>query len=614
MGQPGTTIGADSDERSMRRHEVEWLVLGTVTVAALVLGTVGYAHLDLPGGNLSTADSLYASLQLFVLESGSLRSPMPAALEIARWLAPAVTFYAGARAAALLFRDQVERMRMRLGLRDHVVVAGLGDKGYAIAVALRRSGRRVVAIERDERNPAVAGCRRRDISVLIGDAADVALLARVRLDRASHMIVVTGDDRRNVDIAFKAQRPPERVPLTAVVHLDDFVLWRLLQAEAVAKRGRLGVRLDFFNLRDAAARAMLDTHPPFAPAESGDKRAPHVLVVSSDRLGESVILRAAGLWQSEATAGEDLLVTLAGPGAGSTLALLAAREPALERVCVAEALDLQPASIGVAIAPDGTTPGGSRPVTAAYVCLDSEAEAVAVALALNARPALANVRVVVVVSDEHSGISLALGSEDVEEVKTFGTIARTLNDDLLAHGASEALARAKHEHYVECERQRGTPAEGNASMAAWSELEPALKESNRRFADSVGEKLELAGCAIAPAPLVDPANPGFAFTEAEVEELARSEHDRWCRDLEADGWKFGRVKDPVGKRHPKLLAWEELTEEDRDKDREPVALLPNMLARAGFQIERAAPPSFVTRIERTRAAAAIEDELARRDG
>jgi hypothetical protein len=130
----------------------------------------------------------------------------------------------------------------------------------------------------------------------------------------------------------------------------------------------------------------------------------------------------------------------------------------------------------------------------------------------------------------------------------------------------------------------------------------------------VGEKLEAANCSIVPAPLVDPNDPGFAFTAEEVEELAREEHDRWCRDLEADGWRFGRVKDPVAKRHPNLVPWEELTEDDRDKDREPIALLPSMLARAGFQIERGAGPSLLSRIEHTRAVAAMEDELARRDG
>jgi hypothetical protein len=163
---------------------------------------------------------------------------------------------------------------------------------------------------------------------------------------------------------------------------------------------------------------------------------------------------------------------------------------------------------------------------------------------------------------------------------------RTLNADLLARGTNELLARAKHEHYLLCERERGVSPDENPSVVPWHELDESLKESNRLFADSIGAKLEAAGCTVVPAPLADPRAPGFAFSDDEIEEFARAEHDRWQRDLLGQGWRFGEVKDAQRKLHPKLVPWNELTEDDRDKDREPVRALPEMLARAGFAIER----------------------------
>jgi hypothetical protein len=285
-------------------------------------------------------------------------------------------------------------------------VAGLGEKGYTLAVALKHAGRRVVVIDRDERSPAVAGCRRRDIPVVVGDAGDPSLLARVRLDRARHFVIVTGDDRRNVEIAFAAEQPPGRLPLTALVHLDELALWRLLQAEAVAKRARLRLRLDFFNLRDAAARTMLDAHPPFPPSRDDELRAPHVLIVQSDRLGDSLVLRTAGLWQgAQRRPGEELSITLAGQGAESALALLLAREPKLRRLCALRALEIHPSSLAVEIT---HTQNGRPPISAVYVCLGSEVEALAVALALHGQPALEGVPIIVAVADERSGIALAV--------------------------------------------------------------------------------------------------------------------------------------------------------------------------------------------------------------
>jgi hypothetical protein len=152
------------------------------------------------------------------------------------------------------------------------------------------------------------------------------------------------------------------------------------------------------------------------------------------------------------------------------------------------------------------------------------------------------------------------------------------------------LARAKHEQYVRDERRRGRTPEENPSMAPWHELGESLRQSNRRFAEGVGEKLRAARIAVVPAPLADPGAPAAALPEAQVEELAVAEHDRWCADLVADGWRHGPgAKDPERKLHPSLVPWDELSEEEREKDREPVRALPEMLARVGFELRPAGP-------------------------
>lgn len=43
-------------------------------------------------------------------------------------------------------------------------------------------------------------------------------------------------------------------------------------------------------------------------------------------------------------------------------------------------------------------------------------------------------------------------------------------------------------------------------------------------------------------------------------------HASWSQKKLADGWKYGPVKDPIGKTHPCLVAFEELPEEQRRKD------------------------------------------------
>jgi hypothetical protein len=128
---------------------------------------------------------------------------------------------------------------------------------------------------------------------------------------------------------------------------------------------------------------------------------------------------------------------------------------------------------------------------------------------------------------------------------------------------------------------------GEGVMRPWDQLEEHWKDANRAFADGIGAKLESAGCVLVPAPLIDPSGPLFSFTDEEVEELAKLEHDRWAADRARAGWRHGPVRDNDKKVTPLLVSWEELPDTERDKDRDPVRELPVMLAYAGFEILRA---------------------------
>lgn len=43
-------------------------------------------------------------------------------------------------------------------------------------------------------------------------------------------------------------------------------------------------------------------------------------------------------------------------------------------------------------------------------------------------------------------------------------------------------------------------------------------------------------------------------------------HDEWLKTKEADGWKYGPVKDPKKKEHPCYVPYEELPTEKKVKD------------------------------------------------
>ncbi|ABD10545.1 RyR domain protein [Frankia sp. CcI156] len=153
----------------------------------------------------------------------------------------------------------------------------------------------------------------------------------------------------------------------------------------------------------------------------------------------------------------------------------------------------------------------------------------------------------------------------------------------------EQLARAIHDRYLEHELGKRHAAGSRPGLRPWAELSEALREANRDQAVHYETVLRNRGWVCTPAEQdVDPAVDPFSLSAAEVEELARAEHDRWRQHKERQGYSYGPVREDLGpdKRHPSMVDWEELTEEDRDRDRDAIRNMPAVLARADLCITR----------------------------
>lgn len=59
---------------------------------------------------------------------------------------------------------------------------------------------------------------------------------------------------------------------------------------------------------------------------------------------------------------------------------------------------------------------------------------------------------------------------------------------------------------------------------------------------------------------------GVQFRLANPDAPASAQHEAWMRDKEADGWKYGPVKDPFAKTHPCMLPYDQLPIADQRKD------------------------------------------------
>ena len=71
-----------------------------------------------------------------------------------------------------------------------------------------------------------------------------------------------------------------------------------------------------------------------------------------------------------------------------------------------------------------------------------------------------------------------------------------------------------------------------------------------------------------------------------AEEIAKNVHEVWAEGRMKDGWRYGEKRNDVGKLHPCLMPYEELTEKEREFDRNTSQETLKMIIKLGIKIVR----------------------------
>lgn len=185
-----------------------------------------------------------------------------------------------------------------------------------------------------------------------------------------------------------------------------------------------------------------------------------------------------------------------------------------------------------------------------------------------------------------------LPPEDQLNLHVDGTdfLARVQHLDLEGE-LLETLAKAAQEVFCEALIEQGysygaetdTEKKTHRALMPYQDLDEALKESNRANVRDIPGKLAAAGYVMLPARSNEPP---FNFPGPDLEKLAQMEHARWNKALRDAGWRHAPRTDPDRKEHASLVAWGDLSEGEREKDRQMVRSIPRILARAGYAVVR----------------------------
>ena len=69
-----------------------------------------------------------------------------------------------------------------------------------------------------------------------------------------------------------------------------------------------------------------------------------------------------------------------------------------------------------------------------------------------------------------------------------------------------------------------------------------------------------------------------------AEEIAKNVHEVWAEGRMKDGWTFGEERDDAKKHHPCLVPYEELTDTEKEYDRNTSQETLKLIMKLGFRI------------------------------
>ena len=70
-----------------------------------------------------------------------------------------------------------------------------------------------------------------------------------------------------------------------------------------------------------------------------------------------------------------------------------------------------------------------------------------------------------------------------------------------------------------------------------------------------------------------------------VEQLARNVHDIWAIGRIKEGWTYGPQRDDANKKHPCLVDYDELPENEKEYDRNTAMETVKLIIKLGWKIE-----------------------------
>lgn len=280
----------------LKSRLARWIFVLAILVT-FVLGLYGYHRLYSTdsAGLVLWLNVLHSTISLFG-GGGSVDQP-GLSLAIARVLALLVSTIAVILAIWVFAKRQLNQWWKTRRIKDHYVICGLGERGFALARSLLKEGKQVVAIELDATNPNIERLIHLKGVVIEGSASDMAVLERARFRSAAHIVALTASDASNLEAleAIKQADAGNKGTFSVHVHIAHRENRFLFDVGGRFFPPDYGMNVSLINVYESAAQFFFQEHLPGAGLLEGQPsaRQPVKLLINGfGSMGEAILIEA----------------------------------------------------------------------------------------------------------------------------------------------------------------------------------------------------------------------------------------------------------------------------------------------------------------------------------
>ena len=560
-----------------------WLTLLALFIFSLIAGVWGFQnYFNQHGEEYNWFRSIYRTIQLFALEGGDLKSPIPWELQLTRFGAPLVTALTVIIALLAIFKEQWIRMKIAR-MKNHVVIIGFGTKGKNVMEETLRKKGKVLVVEKDSLNPNLVSIKPPGSLLLLGDANSKEVFIKARITKAQSVFLLMGDDTTQVNACLQIyklileSRRSETIPLNCIMHLQNQDFLTILRSHNMVRDTHDGFTLNIFNIFENSARELFEDNPP---DQSGitlnSKYYVRIIIFGFGKAGEALALQTAltGHYLNDKKPQIIIIDRLAEEKEQD----FRERYPTFTNFCDLKYLALE-ANNPQIIQHLVKILAEPHALNTLVLCFDNKTHNLLLGIQLESLKFFE--------SDKSPNIFVRTNDNETfttfsSKLKPYGLPSKVCSYEAIMRGDMDRIAQARHSNYIN-RRKNNSDFGIKESDVSWENLSQDYKDSNRKAADHIGVKMRSIGCEIVSN---DDPRPSAKFTKEEIELLSKLEHSRWYAERSLAGWTFDNQSNDQTRKTPYLVEWSKLPNNIQDYDKETIIDIPAVLGLIGMKVVR----------------------------